>query len=90
VAKGFSLRVETGVRGQQPGEAVPYREEVVTRFAAILLFALFASNLFGIAVRETPLRMFRFGTYCIVLFADSAIALSRLMFVILRKASELR
>ena len=56
----------------------------MTHFAAVLLFALFASTVFGITMRETPKRMFRYGAYCFVLFAGSAIALSWLMFLIAR------
>jgi len=56
----------------------------VTHFTAVLLFALFASTVFGITMRETPMRMFRYGVYCFALFAGSAIALSWLMFLIAR------
>ena len=53
-------------------------------FTAVLLFALFASVVFGITQRDTPPRMVRFGIYCFVLFAGSAIVLSWLMFLIAR------
>jgi CHASE2 domain-containing sensor protein len=55
-----------------------------SHFVAVLLFALFASVVFGITQRETPKRMFRYGIYCFVLFAGSAIALSWVMFLIAR------
>ena len=55
-----------------------------SHFAAVLLFALFASTVFGITMRETPKRMVRYGTYCFVLFAGSAIVLSWLMYFIAR------
>lgn len=55
-----------------------------SHFAAVLLFALFASTVFGITQRETPQRMVRYGLYCFVLFAGSAIVLSWLMFLIAR------
>jgi hypothetical protein len=55
-----------------------------SHFAAVLLFALFASVVFGITQRETPRRMIRYGIYCFVLFAGSAIALSWIMFLIAR------
>jgi len=48
----------------------------VTHFTAVLLFALFASVVFGITQRETPKRMLRYGIYCFVLFACSAIVLA--------------
>jgi uncharacterized membrane protein len=56
----------------------------VTHFTAVLLFALFASIVFGITQRETPRRMIRYGIYCFVLFSGAAIALSWLMFLIAR------
>jgi len=55
-----------------------------SHFAAVLLFALFASVVFGITQRETPPRMLRHGIYCFVLFAGSAIVLSWVMFFIAR------
>ena len=56
----------------------------MTHFAAVLLFALFASTIFGITQRSTPRRMVHYGIYCFVLFVGSAIALSWLMFLIAR------
>ncbi len=56
----------------------------MSHFAAVVLFALFASTVFGITQRETPLRMFRFGVYCFALFVGSAIVLSWAMFLIAR------
>jgi hypothetical protein len=55
-----------------------------SHFAAVLLFALFASTVFGITQRETPRRMVRYGIYCFVLFVASAIALSWVMYFIAR------
>jgi hypothetical protein len=56
----------------------------MTHFPAVLLFALFASTVFGITQRETPGRMLRYGIYCFVLFVGSAILLSWLMYFIAR------
>ena len=56
----------------------------MTHFAAVALFALFASTVFGITQRETPRGMIRYGVYCFVLFVGSSIALSWLMFLIAR------
>ena len=56
----------------------------MTHFAAVVLFALFASVVFGITQRETPRQMFRYGIYCFVLFTGSAVALSWVMFLIAR------
>ena len=55
-----------------------------SHFAAVLLFALFASIVFGITQRETPQRMVHYGIYCFVLFAGSAVVLSWVMFLIAR------
>jgi hypothetical protein len=56
----------------------------VSHFAAVVLFALFVSTVFGITQRETPMRMFRYGAYCFVLFVGAAIVLSWLMYLIAR------
>jgi hypothetical protein len=55
-----------------------------SHFAAVVLFALFVSVVFGITQRETPLRMLRYGAYCFVLFVGAAIVLSWVMFFIAR------
>lgn len=55
-----------------------------SHFTAVLLFALFASVVFGITMRDTPRRMVRYGAYCFVLFVASAIVLSWLMYFIAR------
>jgi hypothetical protein len=55
-----------------------------SHFAAVVLFALFASVVFGITMRETPRRMLRYGIYCFVLFVGSAVALSWVMYFIAR------
>jgi CHASE2 domain-containing sensor protein len=55
-----------------------------SHFAALTLFALFASVVFAITQRETPKRMIRFGLYCFALFVGSAIVLSWAMFLIAR------
>ena len=55
-----------------------------SHFAAVLLFSLFASTVFGITMRETPARMARYGAYCFLLFVGAAIVLSWVMFLIAR------
>ena len=55
-----------------------------SHFAAVLLFALFASVVFGITQRDTTRRMVRYGAYCFVLFVGSAIVLSWVMYFIAR------
>ena len=56
----------------------------LSHFTAVLLFSIFASIVFGITMRDTPRRMFRYGAYCFILFVGSAIVLSWLMFLIAR------
>lgn len=55
-----------------------------SHFTAVLLFALFASTVFGITQRETPQRMFRYGAYCFSLFVGSVIVFSWVMYLIAR------
>jgi hypothetical protein len=55
-----------------------------SHFAAVVLFALFASTVFGITQREKPRDMIRYGIYCFVLFVAAAIVLSWLMYFIAR------
>jgi hypothetical protein len=55
-----------------------------SHFTAVLLFALCASTVFGITMRETPKRMLRYGAYCFALFVGSAIILSWVMYFIAR------
>ena len=54
----------------------------ISHFSAVVLFALFASIVFGITQRETPRRMIHYGAYCFVLFVGSAIVLSWVMYFI--------
>ena len=53
-----------------------------SHFTAVALFALFASTVFGITMRDKPAKMLRYGIYCFVLFVGSAIVLSWLMYFI--------
>jgi hypothetical protein len=55
-----------------------------SHFAAVLLFATFASTVFGITQRETPQRMLRYGLYCWSLFVGSAVVISWVMYLIAR------
>ncbi len=54
----------------------------ITHFTAVLLFAFFASIVFGITQRAEPKMMFRFGAFCFVLFVGGTIAASWLMYFI--------
>jgi CHASE2 domain-containing sensor protein len=53
-----------------------------SHFTAVVLFALFASVVFGITQRSTTRRMVHYGIYCFVLFVGSAIVLSWVMLLI--------
>jgi hypothetical protein len=54
----------------------------VTHFSGVLLFALFASVVFGITQRSQPPMMLRFGALCFTLFVAGTIAASWLMWLI--------
>jgi hypothetical protein len=53
-----------------------------SHFTSVLLFATFASVVFGITQRSTPRAMVKYGAYCWILFVVSVIAASWLMYVI--------
>lgn len=53
-----------------------------THFTTVLLFATFASIIFGITQRSTPKAMVRYGAYCFVMFVGAVIAASWLMYFI--------
>ena len=55
-----------------------------SHFAAVVLFALFASVVFGITMRDTPRKMLHYGAYCFILFVGSAVVLSWVMYFIAR------
>lgn len=45
----------------------------LTHFSAALLFAVFASVVFGITMRSTPREQVRYGLYCFVMFVGGVI-----------------
>jgi len=55
-----------------------------SHFTAVVLFALFVSTVFGITMRDSPRRMFRYGIYCFAMFCASAVVLSWVMYIIAR------
>ena len=55
-----------------------------SHFTAVVLFAIFASIVFGITQREKPQQMVRYGLYCFAMFVGSAIVLSWVMYFIAR------
>jgi hypothetical protein len=55
-----------------------------SHFFAVLLFATFASVVFGITQRSTTKAMVRYGLYCWVMFVGSVIVASWVMWLIRR------
>ena len=55
-----------------------------SHFTAVLLFATFASIVFGITQRSTPKAMLSYGLYCWVMFVGVVIAASWAMWLIRR------
>jgi hypothetical protein len=53
-----------------------------SHFTAVLLFALFASVVFGITQRSEIRAMVRYGVYCFCLFVLGTIAASWLMWLV--------
>ena len=56
----------------------------LSHFSAVLLFATFASVVFGITQRTSPKAMIRYGLYCWVMFVGIVIAASWVMWFIRR------
>jgi hypothetical protein len=54
----------------------------LSHFSTVLLFALFASIIFGITQRSTPKAMVRYGAYCFALFVGAVVAASWVMYFI--------
>jgi hypothetical protein len=57
---------------------------VLSHFSAVLLFATFASVVFGITQRTTPKAMIRYGLYCWAMFIGIVVAASWIMWLIRR------
>jgi hypothetical protein len=56
----------------------------LSHFSAVLLFATFASVVFGITQRTNPKAMVRYGLYCWAMFVGIVIAASWVMWFIRR------
>ena len=54
----------------------------MSHLSAVLVYALFASIVFGITQRAVPKMMIRFGASCFGLFVAAAIAVSWGMYLI--------
>ena len=56
----------------------------LTHFSAALVFALFASVVFGITQRNTPREQVRYGLYCFAMFAGGVFAAGWIMWFLRR------
>ncbi len=56
----------------------------LSHFAAALLFAFFASIVFGITQRNSSREMVRYGAYCFCLFVVGTVAASWIMWILKR------
>ncbi len=54
----------------------------LSHFTAALLFAIFASVVFGITQRNTPREMLKYGAYCFSLFVGGVIVAGWFMWVL--------
>jgi hypothetical protein len=54
----------------------------ISHFAAVVLFSLFTSIVFGITQRSEPRSMLRFGAICFALFVGGTVAASWAMWFI--------
>jgi hypothetical protein len=56
----------------------------LSHFSAAVLFALFASVVFGITQRNTTREMVRYGLYCFAMFVGGVIAAGWAMWLLRR------
>jgi hypothetical protein len=56
----------------------------LTHFSAAILFALFASVVFGITQRNTSRDMIRYGLYCFAMFVGGVIVAGWVMWILRR------
>jgi hypothetical protein len=56
----------------------------LSHFSAAVLFALFASVVFGITQRNTTREMVRYGLYCFAMFVGGVIAAGWVMWLLRR------
>jgi len=60
-----------------------------SHFTTVILFAIFASTIFGITQRSTPKAVVRYGAYCFALFLGAVIVASWVMYFIPTSAHRL-
>jgi hypothetical protein len=56
----------------------------LTHFSAAVLFAVFASVVFGITQRNTAIEQVRYGLYCFVMFVGGVFVAGWLMWLVRR------
>jgi hypothetical protein len=56
----------------------------LTHFSAAIVFAIFASIVFGITQRNTPRDMVRYGLYCFAMFVGGVLVAGWAMWLIRR------
>lgn len=56
----------------------------LTHFSAAVVFAIFASVVFGITQRNTPREMVRYGLYCFAMFVGGVLVAGWAMWLIRR------
>jgi hypothetical protein len=56
----------------------------LSHFSAAVLFAVFASIVFGITQRNTSREMIRYGLYCFALFVGGVIVAGWVMWILRR------
>ena len=54
----------------------------LSHFSAAVLFALFASVVFGITQRNSSREQLRYGAYCFVMFVGGVIAAGWIMWIV--------
>jgi hypothetical protein len=56
----------------------------LSHFAAAVVFAFFASIVFGITQKNSPIEQFRYGVYCFAMFVGGVFVAGWLMWLIRR------
>jgi hypothetical protein len=56
----------------------------LSHFTAAVVFAVFASTVFGITQKNTPMEQFRYGLYCFAMFVGGVFVAGWLMWLIRR------
>jgi hypothetical protein len=56
----------------------------ISHFSAAVLFAIFASVVFGITQRNNPREMMRYGLYCFAMFVGGVVAAGWVMWILRR------